>query len=151
VECQGLTRWRTRRASEGRGSSLTLGKNPMIWGIRGADIRVASHDNRRMHPEADSPLPFPRHVRVTDNYGRVSEEYDIPLSAKKKVLQEMYLFQDCPELTDTLFDLHAEKKFKVVDFKVVREGGRNYLVSPYYYESGGTMIDWMPAYFGDEE
>lgn len=37
------------------------------------------------------------------------------------------------------------------EFKVVREGGRNYLVSPYYYESGGTMIDWMPADFGDEE
>ena len=104
-----------------------------------------------MHPDDNLPLPFPRHVRVRDERGRTSEEYDIPLNAKKKVLQEMYLFQDCPDLSDILFDLHAEKKFKVVDFKVVREGGRNYLVSPYYYESGGTMIDWMPADFGDEE
>ena len=92
-------------------------------------------ENCGMHPDDNSPLPFPRHVRVRDERGRISEEYDIPLNAKKKVLQEMYLFEDCPDLSDTLFDLHAEKKFRVVDFKVVREGGRNYLVSPYYYES----------------
>jgi hypothetical protein len=104
-----------------------------------------------MRTEADLPLPFPRHVRVTDERGRVSEEYDIPLHAKKKVLREMYLFEDCPRLTDTLCDLHADKNFTVVDFKVVREGGRNYLVSPYYYESGGTLIDWVPADFGDDE
>ena len=121
----------------------------MIWVFRGADTRGAAHDNGGMHPKADPLLPFPRHVRVTDAQGRVSEEYDIPHNAKKKVLQEMYLFQDCPDLNDTLFDLHEGKKFKVVDFKVVREGGRNYLVSPYYYKSGGTVIDWMPAPFGD--
>jgi hypothetical protein len=130
---------------------MTFGKDPMIWVFGDADSGHAAHEKCGMSPEPDLPLPFPRHVRVTDERGRVSEEYDIPLNAKKKVLREMYLFADCPKLTDTLYDLHADKKFTVVDFKVVREGGRNYLVSPYYYESGGTLIDWLPADFGDKK
>ena len=104
-----------------------------------------------MNPTSDPPLPFRRQVRLADVRGNpTSEEYDIPLNAKKKVLREMYLFEDCPELNDVLCDLHAGKRFTVADFKVVREDGRNYLVSPYYYETGGTMIDWVPADWADE-
>jgi hypothetical protein len=33
--------------------------------------------------------------------------------------------------------------FIVKDFRVTWEHGMNYLVSPYYPESGGTVIDWM--------
>jgi hypothetical protein len=40
-------------------------------------------------------------------------------------------------------DLHAGKKFLIKDFRVTWEHGMNYLVSPYYPESGGTVIDWM--------
>jgi hypothetical protein len=39
-------------------------------------------------------------------------------------------------------DIHAEKKFKRRDFMVVREGRMNMLVSPYYFEGGGSVIDW---------
>jgi hypothetical protein len=67
------------------------------------------------------------------------------------VLQKLYLFQDCPKLNAIRCDLHAGKKFRVVDFKVVREGGMNLLVSPYYYESGGTVIDWVPASWANEQ
>lgn len=105
-----------------------------------------------MNPKSDPPLPFPLQSRITDDRGcPLSEEYDIPLNAKKKVLQAMYLFEDCPKLNDILCDLHAGKKFTVADFKVVRESGKNYLVSPYYYESGGTVIDWVPAEWADDE
>jgi hypothetical protein len=105
-----------------------------------------------MNPTFDTVLPFRRQLRLADVHGTpISEEYDIPLNAKNKVLREMYLFEDCPELTDVLCDLHAGRTFTVADFKVVREGGKNYLVSPYYYESGGTMIDWVPADWADED
>lgn len=100
----------------------------------------------------DEPLKFPLEVRLRDARGRpVSEEYVIPLNAKKAVLHLLSPFVEKPELNEILFDLHEEKKFLVADFKVVRENGMNYLVSPYYYSSGGTVIDWVPADFADEE
>jgi hypothetical protein len=40
-------------------------------------------------------------------------------------------------------DLHSGKKFLVKDFRVTWEYGMNYLVSPYYPESGGSVIDWV--------
>ena len=40
-------------------------------------------------------------------------------------------------------DLHSGKKFLIKDFRVTWEHGMNYLVSPFYPESGGTVIDWM--------
>jgi hypothetical protein len=42
-----------------------------------------------------------------------------------------------------MYDLHADKMFVVREFRVTWEHGMNYLVSPYYPESGGTVIDWM--------
>jgi hypothetical protein len=91
-------------------------------------------------------LPYPLIlVKKTKNGKVTSEEYDIPESEKQSVLKSMYPFDDLPDLTSELFDLHAERLFMVKDFKVVREDETNYLVSPYYYESGGTVIDWMPA------
>jgi hypothetical protein len=44
-----------------------------------------------------------------------------------------------------MIDIHADKKFRVKDFMVTREGGMNMLVSPYYFESGGSVIDCIPA------
>jgi hypothetical protein len=44
-----------------------------------------------------------------------------------------------------MYDLHEEKKFTVRQFRVTREGGMNMLVSPYYPNSGGSVIDWVPA------
>jgi len=42
-----------------------------------------------------------------------------------------------------------DKKFKVKEFCVTKEGKMNMLVSPYYFKSGGTVIDWWPE-DGDE-
>lgn len=72
------------------------------------------------------------------------EEYDIPMNQKAAVLKKLYPFDPVPKMDDVMFDLHAEKTFRVSDFRVVRDGGMNMLVSPYYPESGGTVIDWMP-------
>jgi len=42
-------------------------------------------------------------------------------------------------------DIHAEKRFRVREFLVAREGEMNVLASPYYLEAGGTVIDWVPV------
>jgi hypothetical protein len=90
----------------------------------------------------DFRLPFPTKP-LTIN-GVEVEEYIIPDEKKGLVLKALYLFHPVPSLEEERFDLHSGKKFKVREFRVTREGGRNFLVSPYYEEGGGTVIDWVP-------
>ena len=105
-----------------------------------------------MYDPTDPPLPFPRSVMTRDRRGRpTSEEYLIPIHAKKEILERMYPFDGVPDLADIRYDLHEGKCFVVGEFKVVRENDTNYLVSPYYYSSGGTVIDWMPEDFEERE
>lgn len=100
----------------------------------------AQHDRR---------LPYPtRQLKV---FGGTIEEYIIPEDKKQEVLNQLYLFDPVPSLDEQRFDLHEGKIFTVRDFRVVREGGKNFLVSPYYPNSGGSVIDWMPADWADED
>jgi len=86
-------------------------------------------------PYATRPMYFPD--------GSCVEEFIIPDEDKELVLEELYPFSPVPKLTDEMYDLHADKTFIVREFRVTWEHGMNYLVSPYYPESGGTVIDWM--------
>ena len=85
-------------------------------------------------PYKTKPMYFPNGASV--------EEFIIPDEDRELVLQQIYPFSPIPKLTDVMYDIHAEKTFVVKDFRVTWEHGMNYLVSPYYPESGGTVIDW---------
>ena len=87
-------------------------------------------------------LPYPTRPMYLPN-GISVEEFIIPDEDKEIVLKQLYPFSPIPKLTDEVEDLHAGKKFLIKDFRVTWEHGMNYLVSPYYPESGGTVIDWM--------
>lgn len=96
----------------------------------------------------DEPLPYPtRPLFFSD--GECVEEFIIPEEDKEIVLELLYPFSPIPKLTDTMYDLHADKTFIVRDFRVTWEHGMNYLVSPYYPESGGTVIDWVDENWGN--
>ena len=71
------------------------------------------------------------------------EVYIIPDEDKQKVLDALYPFNDQPSLDEERVDLHTGRSFKVRDFIVTREGNGNFLVTPYYAEKGGTVLDWM--------
>ena len=86
-------------------------------------------------PYSTKPMYFPD--------GSSVEEFIIPEEDRELVLEQLYPFSPVPKLTDEMYDLHADKTFIVKDFRVTWEHGMNYLVSPYYPESGGTVIDWM--------
>jgi hypothetical protein len=73
------------------------------------------------------------------------EVYEIPEEQKGAVLEKLYPFRPIPGLESMMEDIHSEKTFRVKEFMVTREGGMNVLASPYYLESGGTVIDWIPA------
>lgn len=87
-------------------------------------------------------LPYPTRPMYFPN-GQSVEEFIIPEEDKEIVLEQLYPFSPIPKLTDELEDLHSGKKFIVKDFRVTWEHGMNYLVSPYYPEGGGTVIDWI--------
>src|SRR3972149_3565215 len=95
-------------------------------------------------------LPYPTRPLVFPN-GTSVEEFIIPDEDKEIVLAQLYPFSPIPKLTDVMYDLHADKTFVVKDFRVTWEHGMNYLVSPYYPESGGTVIDWMDEEWGSGE
>ena len=87
-------------------------------------------------------LPYPTKPLIFPN-GDIVEEFIIPEEDRELVLEQLYPFSPIPKLTDVVYDLHADKTFVVKDFRVTWEHGMNYLVSPYYPESGGTVIDWV--------
>ena len=90
-------------------------------------------------------LSFP--TRTIGTGTAAIEEYIIPEEEKDRVLEDMYPFEPVPKLTDMMFDLHEEKPFQVREFRVVRGKSMDYLVSPYFFNSGGTVVDWMPPDF----
>ena len=75
--------------------------------------------------------------------GCVVERYIIPDEDKQKVLDTLFPFFEKPSLDDERLDIHCHKKFKVRDFMVTHEGDGNFIVSPYYAEAGGTVLDWV--------
>ena len=93
-------------------------------------------------PPIEERLPYPTKPLIFPN-GASAEEFIIPDEDRELVLEKLYPFSPIPKLTDVLYDLHADKTFMVRDFRVTWEHGMNYLVSPYYPESGGTVIDWI--------
>ena len=92
----------------------------------------------------ESPeLPYPtRELEMA--YGPNATEYVIPEERRAEVLRELFPFGECPDIDDTLYDIHERKYFKANEYRVIREYNRNMLVSPYYPISGGMVVDWIP-------
>lgn len=88
------------------------------------------------------PLDFPTETLKMSN-GCEVEKYIIPEADRQKVLDALYPFTEVPSLDTVLLDLHTGKTFKVRDYIVTREGDGNFLVTPYYAEKGGTVLDWV--------
>jgi len=95
-----------------------------------------------MNSRGDSRLPFPTKPLVIN--GIEVEEYIIPEEKKGMVLKALYPFIPLPSLDEVRLDIHSGKLFKIREFRVTRELHHNWLVSPYYEEGGGTVIDWVP-------
>ncbi|MBQ6474093.1 MAG: hypothetical protein IJJ33_19035 [Victivallales bacterium] len=89
-------------------------------------------------------LDYPTETLKMSN-GCEVERYIIPEGDKGKVLDTLYPFNDPPALDADMLDLHTQRTFKVRDYIVTREGNGNFLVTPYYAEAGGTVLDWVAA------
>jgi len=91
--------------------------------------------------DTDLHLPFPTQPLAVA--GRVVDEYIIPADQKGEVLKKLYPFVPVPSLDAMMLDIHEEKRFRVGEFRVLRGGAMDWLVSPYFPSSGGTVIDWV--------
>lgn len=100
------------------------------------------------HP-APKSLPYPTQP-ISTLYGDTIE-YLIPDGQKEKVLNKLYPFGRPPALSQTLMDIHENKTFVVKDFKVVQQGDYVLLASPYFANSGGSVVDWQQPGSDDED
>ena len=96
------------------------------------------------------PLKYPLRP-LPMAHGPDAQEYVIPEADREDVLRSLYPFMSCPALSDLRFDLHESAFFQVKDYRVIRELGRNFIVSPYYPSSGGMVIDWLEREATDGE
>ncbi|MFA6816713.1 MAG: hypothetical protein WCS73_10515 [Lentisphaeria bacterium] len=87
-------------------------------------------------------LSFPK-KELKMRVGPATEEYIIPAARKAEILEALYPFSHCPDLKEWRYDLHEKKFFRVENYKVIYEHEYNFLVSPYYANSGGMVIDWL--------
>ena len=87
-------------------------------------------------------FPYPLRTIESKIFGTVTV-YDIPECDKGKMLKLMYPFCPLPKMNDYYYDIHQDANFRVSDYLIIRDGGKNYLVSPYYPESGGMAVDWL--------
>ena len=95
--------------------------------------------------KSEPRLPYPS--RLVRFQGRMIEEYIVPAEDRSRLLDRLYPFEPVPGVDDEMYDLHEEKRFFVRDFRVIRQDEANLLVSPYFFESGGSVLDWMPRDF----
>ena len=98
----------------------------------------------REYSGPSDPLLYPLKKTEMKN-GGTTEVYEIPDKDKEEVLESLYFLEPVPKPTDVLIDLHEEKQFVFKDALVVREDGMNFVVSPYYTRSGGTLLDFAES------
>lgn len=93
-----------------------------------------------MPPSPELPYPL---KELAMWKGMPALEYVIPEEDREEVFRQVYPFKPCPSLDEYRYDLHADREFIIREYRVIRELDRNLLVSPYYPESGGMVVDWM--------
>ena len=92
--------------------------------------------------EAEPKLDFP----LEETSGPADEPieiYVIPDDRKEELLKRLYPFHPLPSMDAIMYDIHEDKTFVVKDFIVIRDHGLNFLVSPYFRNSGGSVLDWI--------
>lgn len=88
------------------------------------------------------PLSYPvRKMALPD--GSYEVEYVVPGKDKGRILDELNPMKTHLTPNCTRFCLHQQKTFRLARCRVIRYNGRNLLVSPWYDQTGGTLLDWV--------
>ena len=85
-------------------------------------------------------LPYPL-TRVCLPNGTMEDMYNIPEDKVAEVVRSLWPFAPAPAVDKEFVDIHCDKQVKVSELKVIRHNNRNIVVSKYYQEAGGTVMD----------
>ena len=85
--------------------------------------------------------------RCTTVNGHEANVYVIEdLEDRYRVLRRLWPFTPVPDKFQEIKDMHSDRTFPFIDSKVIRWCRFNFIVSPYYLESGGMAVDFcLPA------
>ena len=127
--------------------AVTVGKHPdekKTDGKKGSISQLGREERQMMLTVTgpQDPLDYPTHLLALAD-GTFTKEYEIPEEDREEVFRKLYLFDSPPPMDTEMMDIHEGKKFKVKEFRVIREDGGNFIVSPFYPSSGGTLLDWV--------
>jgi len=85
-------------------------------------------------------LPFALEP-ITCANGAVEYLYKISPTRIRAALELCHGTEGLLDTKKEIFDLHSKKTVTVDDLRILRYKGRNIVVSPYYAESGGMLVD----------
>ena len=86
-------------------------------------------------------LPYPTSLwQIGEDY---CELYEIPTEQREKVLNEVYILSDDDyiDVTKEWESFDGEEHFLAIDFKIIWFNGCNYIVSPFFAETGNMADD----------
>lgn len=78
----------------------------------------------------------------SEEYGD-EEYYEIPEEDKERFIKMAWPFSSSPKMDQELLDLHSNKTFKFRECLIIRFHNRNIVVSPHFFHSGGTCLDFL--------
>lgn len=87
-------------------------------------------------------LNYPLKEVNTEEFG-VEFVYEIPEDKKEEVLEDLWPFTWIPSIDEVFTDIHEGLKFNLKDYMVIRFDTYNMIVSPWYFKSGGTVLDFV--------
>lgn len=134
----------TIRKKEGRTVKQTLiDKKPTELSIPEKDIL-----SKMLHES--EPLPYEL-VEMETSIGTKENLYSIPQDEKEELLKDLWPFTATPKMSERMFDIHEGKTFIFKDVQIMRWKNWNIIVSPYYLQSGGTLIDFVNPSLADKD
>ena len=98
-----------------------------------------------------APLDYPLTWKKFNTRSYKFLQYVIPPEEKESVIRKLWMFDGAERLNmdATYLDIHCNKTFQLKDAIITREDGCNFIMSPYYAEAGGTLLD-MTQYTADD-
>lgn len=87
-------------------------------------------------------LNYPLKEVKSEQFG-VEFVYEIPEDKKEEVLEDLWPFTGIPSIDEVFIDIHEGQQFNLKDYMVIRFDTYNMIVSPWYFKSGGTVLDFL--------
>lgn len=117
-----------------------------------ADSEKWSEGEKKLICEMQAEEPFLPYTLASVKLpnGETEMMYEIPECDKEEVLKKCWPFVPVPEPCKEYMDIHVSKRCRFRECNVIRYNNRNIIVSPFYLEAGGTVVDLVDPTIEDD-